>query len=82
MVAGGVHGCMGVCVVAGGMAVGGGACVGYDEIRSMSGRYVSYWNAFLFFIVIAITIHPIEKNHNRKRVINRRCEWTLKDHLH
>ena len=27
---------------------GGGACVGYDEIRSMSGRYASYWNAFLF----------------------------------
>ena len=27
----------------------GGACVGYDEIRSMSGRYASYWNAFLFF---------------------------------
>ena len=31
------------------MAVGrGGASVGYDEIRSMSGRYASYWNAFLF----------------------------------
>ena len=28
--------------------VGGGACVGYDEIRSMSGWYASYWNAFLF----------------------------------
>ena len=26
-----------------------GACIGYDEIRSMSGRYASYWNAFLFF---------------------------------
>ena len=31
----------------------GGACVvffsffGYNEIRSMSGRYASYWNAFL-----------------------------------
>ena len=25
-----------------------GACVGYDEIWSMSGRYASYWNAFLF----------------------------------
>ena len=31
-----------------------GACVvfpvffGYNEIRSMSGRYASYWNAFLF----------------------------------
>ena len=27
----------------------GGACIGYDEIRSMSGQYASYWNAFLFF---------------------------------
>ena len=25
-----------------------GACVGYDEIGSMSGRYASYWHAFLF----------------------------------
>ena len=23
-------------------------CIGYNEIRSMSGRYASYWNAFLF----------------------------------
>ena len=23
---------------------------GYNEIRSMSGRYASYWNAFLFYI--------------------------------
>ena len=41
MVAGGC-GCEGVCMVA------GGVCVGYDKIRSMSGRYASYWNAFLF----------------------------------
>ena len=26
----------------------GGACVGYDEIRSMSGWYACYWNAFLY----------------------------------
>ena len=31
-----------------GVVCGGGeACVGYDEIRSMSGRYASYWNPFL-----------------------------------
>ena len=30
----------------------GGACVGYDEIRSMSGRYASYWNAFLFHLFL------------------------------
>ena len=35
---GGVHGCW-------------GACVGNDEIRSMSGQYASYWNAFLCEIV-------------------------------
>ena len=23
---------------------------GYNEIRSMSGRYASYWNAFLFYL--------------------------------
>ena len=39
---GGMRGCWGVCMVA------GVVCIGYDEIRSMSGRYASYWNAFLF----------------------------------
>ena len=50
---GGVCGCWGgACVVAGGtcgcrgarMVAGGGG----RGIRSMSGRYASYWNAFLF----------------------------------
>ena len=53
---GGVHGWWGACVVARGACVVArgehvwlwGACVGYDEIQSMSGRYASYWNAFLF----------------------------------
>ena len=27
-----------------------GGCIAYDEIRSMSGRYTSYWNAFLLQI--------------------------------
>ena len=43
---------LGVCMVArrGGMhgCRGEGACMGYDEIRSMSGRYTSYWNALLY----------------------------------
>ena len=34
----------GACVV----APGGGVRGFFDEIRSMSGRYASYWNAFLF----------------------------------
>ena len=52
---GGMHGCRGhallpgACMDAeGGMHGRGGACIGYDEIQSMSGRYASYWNAFLF----------------------------------
>ena len=48
---GGMHGCLGVCMVAGGCAWLWGACVGYDKIQSMSGRYASYWNAFLFGII-------------------------------
>ena len=59
---GGMHGFIrGACMVLlGGMRgfiwgacmvlFGGGMCgfFGYNEIRSMSGRYASYWNAFLF----------------------------------
>ena len=59
---GGVCGSQGVCMAArvghvlqvggvhGGGHVwlpGGGACMRYDEIRSMSGQYASYWNALL-----------------------------------
>ena len=59
---GGVRGCCqwGVCMVASGgggvvawgacvVALGGG-CVWYTEIRSISGWYASYWNAFLLII--------------------------------
>ena len=59
---GGMHGCSGgACVVApgghawlllGGMRDCSGGMRGIrrdTEIRSMSGRYASYWNAFLFF---------------------------------
>ena len=56
MVAGGMHGCGGhawlaggACIVGGGMCGCRGACIGYDEIQSMSGRYASYWNAFLWY---------------------------------
>ena len=40
-----------------------GACVvfssffGYNEIRSMSGRYASYWNAFLFCDIITCDVN-------------------------
>ena len=39
----------GACLVVGGVH-GWGVCIGYDEIRSKSGRYASYWNAFLLFV--------------------------------
>ena len=70
---GGVHGCRGACVVAGGACVVGGLCVvaggciGYDEIRSMSGRYASYWNAFLFGIPAA-QVSVLQQNS---------CQWIL-----
>ena len=50
---GGGHAWRGACVARG--MRGGGACMAvgvrgrYHEIRSMSGRYASYWNAFLFY---------------------------------
>ena len=50
---GGVHG-RGACVAGGACMAGGHACHawwgegGVRGIRSMSGRYASYWNAFLF----------------------------------
>ena len=53
VVLGGMHGAGRTCVVA------GGPCMGYDEIRSMSGRYASYWNAFLFVFILG------EKNLNK-----------------
>ena len=69
---GGMHGFLGghvwffwgVCMVFFGGMPGffGGVCIGYDEIRSMSGRYASYWNAFLFFIFVhdfLVQQHPL-----------------------
>ena len=51
---GGMHS-MGLCMAGGSVHGGGHAWQGgvrgrYYEIRSMSGRYASYWNAFLLFI--------------------------------
>ena len=45
---GGVHGFSGGCVVFLGGICGFFSFFGYNEIRSMSGRYASYWNAFMF----------------------------------
>ena len=61
VVSGGMHGCQGACVVAREMCVvARGACTGYDEIRSMSRWYTSYWNAFLLVILkVKITKNSI-----------------------
>ena len=61
VVVGGMHGCRGAYMVGGRghawlwgacMVVGvhgcRGVCIGYNEIRSMSRQYASYWYAFLF----------------------------------
>ena len=51
---GGVRGFIwgGVCMaISGGGVHGFSSFFGYNEIRSMSGRYASYWNAFLFSII-------------------------------
>ena len=47
---GGMHGCRG------GMRGFQWACVGYDKIWSMSGQYTSYWNAFLLYLNIKVSI--------------------------
>ena len=51
----GAGGCVvapgGVCMVVPG---GRGVHVFFDEIRSMSGWYASYWNAYLFFSYLPV----------------------------
>ena len=51
----GGHAWQGVCVA------GGGIHGRYYEIRSMSGRYASYWNAFLLINGFVIVLYG-EKN--------------------
>ena len=53
VVLGGMCGCWGACMVA------RGACIGYDEIRSMSGRYAFYWNAFLLLNTVTNIARPL-----------------------
>ena len=63
----------------------GGLCVRYDEIRSMSGRYASYWNAFLS----KICIHLIQdwdfdrKYHIKwKAFLSQLCSVTCQQLMH
>ena len=82
---GGVHGCSGGGVhgCSGGMRgfFWGGACIGYDEIRSMSGRYASYWNAFLLkenYHKINVNFHSFRNSSIRNKING--CKFT-KDYL-
>ena len=61
--AGGMHG-SGACVAGDTCYMnGGGSMHGrYYEIRSMSGRYASYWNAFLIDNIFAKKLHENAKN--------------------
>ena len=50
---GGMHGFIwGACVVLFGGVRGFFSFFGYNQIRSMSGRYASYWNAFLLTFIL------------------------------
>ena len=82
---GGMCGCSrGVCVVFRGACVvfqGGmhgffwGGVRGFvDEIRSMSGRYASYWNAFLFFEIGSF------ETQTRAFCIRQSQHWCRRDH--
>ena len=63
----------------------GGACVvfpvffGYNEIRSMSGRYASYWNAFLFHQVLSLLLLDCSDRRKVENVL--RQEWKLIQHI-
>ena len=44
---------------------------GYYEMRSMSGRYASYWNAFLFYIrSVFFFIFKVEVLNTRPSILN------------
>ena len=60
---GGMHGCSGghAWLLWGGMhgCSRGAYMVFFDEIRSMSGRCASYWNAFLFSLSVGIDVNKL-----------------------
>ena len=79
---GGVHGCsqggmLGCSGGGGHVWFSGGVCVifwgavhgFFDEIRSMSGWYASYWNAFLFFFLLTKHSLPIRKHFDKENAI-------------
>ena len=80
---GGMCGCQRrVCLVAGGHVwlLGGvhgcwGACIGSDEIRSMSRWYASYWNAFLCGLRDTVAVFRIEFITDGSRTV-----WSIQLH--
>ena len=64
---GGMHGFIrGACVVFLAGVHGFFSFFGYNEIRSMSGPYASYWNAFLLKLVIIGQVDVAESVKNNK----------------
>ena len=65
---GGMRGCSGVHGFLGGVHGFFGGCMHgfFDEIRSMSGRYASYWNAFLLDIISNLKGYYITQKYLNK----------------
>ena len=63
---GGMHGFIwgGMCGFSRGGVCGFFSFLGYNEIRSMSGRYASYWNAFLFINIFTSHYFVNKKRRN------------------
>ena len=85
---GGMHACsqggMHACSRGGMRACSGGACMFFflNEVRSMSGRYASYWNAFLLFYVLTLLflqkeVQPSERSPEDtfRNIANLKCEF-------
>ena len=56
----------------------------YNEIRSMSGRYASYWNAFLYIVILLSTRHKTFAGLTRnipQRRIQIRTDLTICAHF-
>ena len=85
---GGMHGREGGCTWQGGMhgrghawqgacMAGGGMCGRYYEIRSMSGQYASYWNAYLLCDVFSVFLYTKRFLFQVALIHNERDFWRI-----
>ena len=54
---------------------------GYNEIRSMSGRYASYWNAFLFLNSLSFPGFYVQSNNDILKSVMYMVDDTSRDYL-